>query len=296
MTAVQTNRGTKDKPKYKSGKPVRRRGRSGRGFWIVGALVVVVGVAAVVAFGGGSKSTVKDQLAGSALLAKVTSVPTKVSDQVGIGTAATTPKAITAPLLKVSGKPHILYLGAEYCPYCAAERWPMVIALSRFGTFSGLKLTHSSGTDLLPNTQTFSFHGSTYRSTWISFSGVEMQSNVRNGDGYATLDSPTAEEMRILNTYDRPPYVGASGSGGGIPFIDFGGRFVVSGATYDAGVLQGKSHDQIAAALSDPTSAVSQGAIGAANSFTAAICSLTGDQPSGVCSGPTIQSIERTMH
>ena len=286
---------TANKAKYKAGKPVRR-GRSGRGFWIAGAIVVVVGVAAVVAFGAGSKSTTTDQLAGSALLAKVTSVPTKVSDQIGIGSAVAAPKPITAPALTVGGKPHILYVGAEYCPYCATERWPMVIALSRFGTFTGLKLTHSSGTDVFPNTQTFSFHGATYQSKWISFSGVEMQSNERKGDSYAKLDSLSAEELRILDTYDRAPYVAGAGAGGGIPFIDFGGRFVVSGATFDAAVLAGKSHDQIASALSDPASAISQGAIGAANSFTAAICVLTGDQPKSVCSDPAIQNIGRTLH
>jgi hypothetical protein len=32
----------------------------------------------------------------------------------------------------------MLYIGAEYCPYCAAERWPLVMALSKFGTFSNL--------------------------------------------------------------------------------------------------------------------------------------------------------------
>ena len=38
------------------------------------------------------------------------------------------------PALTSGGKPEILYVGAEYCPYCAAERWAMVVALSRFGT------------------------------------------------------------------------------------------------------------------------------------------------------------------
>ena len=41
-------------------------------------------------------------------------------------------------LLTADGKPLVLYVGAEYCPYCAAERCAMVQALSRFGTFSNL--------------------------------------------------------------------------------------------------------------------------------------------------------------
>src|SRR5215471_17073708 len=38
-----------------------------------------------------------------------------------------------APLTS-GGKPEMLYIGAEYCPYCAAMRWSMAVALSRFGT------------------------------------------------------------------------------------------------------------------------------------------------------------------
>ena len=57
---------------------------------------------------------------------------------------ATAPPRQEANLLltatDASGKtvPEILYMGAEYCPYCAAQRWSTIIALSRFGKFSGL--------------------------------------------------------------------------------------------------------------------------------------------------------------
>ena len=32
-------------------------------------------------------------------------------------------------LTNSAGKPEIVFVGAEYCPYCAAERWPIVMAL-----------------------------------------------------------------------------------------------------------------------------------------------------------------------
>jgi hypothetical protein len=168
----------------------------------------------------------------------------------------------------------------------------MVVALSRFGTFTGLRTTHSAGADVFPNTATFSFHGATYQSRWISFTGVEMESNVRQGDGYAPLDTATSAQQAILTTYDRAPYVGTSSTGGGIPFIDFGGKFLVSGATFDPAVLQGKSADEIATALSDPTSKIALGAIGAANTFTAAICTLTHNQPAAVCTSPAITKLQ----
>ena len=53
------------------------------------------------------------------------------------------------PKLTQDGKPLIVYVGSEYCPYCAATRWPLALALGRFGTFSGLRVTHSSTTDVV---------------------------------------------------------------------------------------------------------------------------------------------------
>ena len=41
--------------------------------------------------------------------------------------------------LSSGGKPEVLYVGTEFCPYCAAESWSLIVALSRFGQFSGLQ-------------------------------------------------------------------------------------------------------------------------------------------------------------
>ncbi len=38
----------------------------------------------------------------------------------------------------LDGKPEVLFVGAEFCPFCAAERWPLIVALSRFGRFTAL--------------------------------------------------------------------------------------------------------------------------------------------------------------
>ncbi len=270
-----------------------RQRRTSRAPWIIAAVVVVIGVAAVAAIASGRHGAANDQLAPAALVTKVTSLPATVFDTVGTGDAKPAPTPITAPALTSGGKPQILYVGAEYCPYCATERWPMVIALSRFGTFSGLRTTHSSSTDVFPNTQTFSFHGASYESNWIAFTGVEMQSNQRQGDGYASLDTLTPAQQQVFDTYDRAPYVGTDpASSGAIPFIDFGGKFVSAGATYDPAVLQGKSATEIADALSNPAGDIARGAVGAANSFTATICKLTKNQPAVVCSDPAITKIE----
>lgn len=277
---------------------VRRKQSRSRVFWIVAVVVVVIGVAIVVASrpgssnkSGGSTSSAEQPMPAS-VVAKTTPVPESVFESVGRGSATGTPTAVSAPALTVDDKPSIVYLGAEYCPYCATERWPIVIALSRFGTFTGLKATHSSTTDVFPSTQTFSFHGATYTSPYLSFTGTELESNQPQGDGFAPLDTPTAQEQQLLDTYDKAPYIGTDSSAGGIPFIDFGGKFVSGGATYDPGVLQGKTAAEIAAALHDPSSPISKGAIGVANVFTATICSLTHNQPASVCTSPAITKLE----
>ena len=96
----------------------------------------------------------------------VTNIPASVYNKVGVTspTVAVTPPTVISgqPPMTLNGKsPAMLYYGAEYCPYCAAERWAMTAALSRFGTWSNLKITASSHTDVDPETHTFSYYGAT---------------------------------------------------------------------------------------------------------------------------------------
>ncbi len=56
----------------------------------------------------------------------------------------------------------------------------------------------------------------------------------------------------------------------------------------DEVMARGKTGAQIAAALNDPSSPIAQGAIGAANYMTAAICTMTGNQPDRAA--PRLQS------
>src|SRR5271155_4359240 len=46
--------------------------------------------------------------------------------------------AAKTPLLVSNGRPEVIFLGAEFCPYCSVERWSLVMALSKFGNFSHL--------------------------------------------------------------------------------------------------------------------------------------------------------------
>jgi hypothetical protein len=220
---------------------------------------------------------------GAALPASVaknlTTVPASTLTAVGPGTAyAKSVTSISGAPLTANGKPEVLYIGAEYCPYCATERWAMVVALSRFGTFSGLHGIYSSSTDTPASVPTVTFYKSTYTSPYLTFTPVETTTQDRN----TPLQTPTAAQQALLNKYDAPPYVSAQ-SKGAIPFIDFGNKYLVSGAQYNPAVLAGMTWSQVAAALKDPASPVAKGANGAANLLTAAICKLTNNQPSNVC-------------
>src|SRR5579884_3553457 len=140
---------------------------------------------------------------------QVTNVSPSVLQAVDIGNVTTKPIYIPSqPALNgPNGKPEFFYFGAEYCPYCAAQRWSMLVALSRFGTFQNLSITTSSASDVYASTPTFSFYGSSYSSSYIDFVSVETTTNQPDGNGgYVTLETPTADEQQIVNKYDAPPY------------------------------------------------------------------------------------------
>jgi thiol-disulfide isomerase/thioredoxin len=280
---------------------VRRRNRL---LLASGAIVVVVAVvlALVLLQGGNSGSSATP--AGSpgptgasltALVDKVTSVPAATLDQVGSGAATTAPSSISGTPLTSGGKPEMLYIGAEYCPYCAAERWAMIVALSRFGTFQGLATTRSAAVngagsaEPFPNTATFTFAHSSFTSKYLTFTPVEEFTNIpdKSTGGYTPLMALTPAQQALLQQYD-------AANQGAIPFIDFGNKYTSVGATYNPGVLAGLTWSQIAADLYTPSSPVAQGALGAANYTTAAICRLTGNEPATACT-PAVKALQAKL-
>ena len=231
----------------------------------------------------------------SQVVSEITSVPASTLNAVGAGTGVSKliPTKPGQPLLTSNGKPEIVYMGAEYCPYCAAERWALVVALSRFGTFSGLHLIHSTSYDVFSNTSTLSFYKSTYTSKYISFSPVEMYGEEPGqGQQPPALQQPTASQKALMAKYDAPPYI-ASNEAGSFPFVDFANQYLVLGAQYLPSQLGsqeqensshfGLSWTQIAADLKNPSSPVTQNILGAANSITAAICKVDKNAPASVC-------------
>ena len=212
----------------------------------------------------------------------ITNLPSSEFDTVGQGTAKSLIQPISGTTLTgATGKTEVMYLGAEYCPYCAAQRWPLIIALSRFGTFSGLETTTSSSTDVYPNTVTFTFRSSTYTSQYIDFHSVETLDRDQN-----KLQTPSPTDQQLIDRYN---------SAGTIPFLDFGNHYASTGAYYLPDVISGMSWLALADTLKQPDSAQAKAIIGSANLITAAICKVNADQPGSVCSSATIQNLEKNL-
>ena len=282
-----------DVVEFSSGKP----GYLGRKRLLIAgvavAVIVVAGVAVLVGVkpGGTGAAAGHGNPAPGQLVAQVTGVPAGLAEAAGDGhgqvTAALT--SVRGAPLVARGKPEVLYVGTEYCPYCAAQSWAVIVALSRFGTFSGLSTIRSGNYRPYPNLDTWTFYGSAYASRYLTFVPVETKSNVltartanpQKGSSYTRLQTLTAGQQAIYNRYDKTRVV---------PFLDFGNRSVIVGSSFDPLVLQKLTWSQIAASLRQPVSLAGWAILGAANYFTAAICQLTDDRPARACT-PVVRKL-----
>lgn len=259
---------------------------------IVGALTAVIAAVAVllaVGLGAPNPNTPTRSRAPAGVVYAATHPNPAVLATVGV-TGATNPFVAlptTTPRLAVGGLPQIVYVSADYCPFCAARRWSLVAAMSRFGTFSDLALTSSSGTDIYPNTSSFSFHGSTYSSPYIRLTTVETETRDRT-----PLETPPAATALLLEQFDVPPYTTQTGA---IPFLDIGGVYLSIGGGYSPALLQGMTAQQIAKVIRDPNSPVGRAIMADANVITAAVCSVTGGQPGSVCGVAPMPQIVATL-
>jgi thiol-disulfide isomerase/thioredoxin len=247
---------------------------------VFGVLVIVIVLIAAKTFSNTpTQSGTGSGSAAASVARQLSTVPAATLDAVGKGSASPLIATKGQPPLTADGKPRIVYMGAEYCPYCAAERWAMTVALSRFGSFSGLKLIHSSSSDVYPNTPTLTFAHATYTSKYVDFSPVEMYGLKNNG---IIFQKPTSAESALMAKYDAAPYV-PSADASSFPFVDIGDQYLVIGAQYIPSTLAGLSWSEVASDVRDPSSAVAKGIDGAANSITAAICKITKNAPAAVC-------------
>jgi hypothetical protein len=257
--------------------------------WLLvgGILVMVVVVVGIFIYLSRQPASEPPPPSAEAAFNTITHINPSLLAQVNTGSATNLMKPVKGgpPLTGPTGKPEVFYAGADYCPFCAAQRWALIVALSRFGTFSNVS-ANTSGEN---NISTFTFHNSTYKSQYIDFVPIEMQDNQRN-----PLETPTPAQQQLISTYDAPPYTSPD-SAGSIPFIDIANQLVSAGSYYSPDVLTGHSWDDIASQIKDPSTDISKNVLGAANYLTAAICVATQNQPASVCAADPIPQIEKSL-
>lgn len=179
-------------------------------------------------------------------------------------------------------QPGVLYVGADFCPYCASLRWPLAIALMRFGQLDGLHTMRSSPDDVYPDTTTINFVKATFASDHIRFQAVETAD--RHGKRLQPL---TGQAAQLFQKFDAPPYTKQPG---GIPFLYIGGKWLLLGTLVSPEAFGKQSWEKIADQLADPHSKLFKAVLPQANLLTAAICDTTGGQPAQVCKAPGVQA------
>ncbi len=206
-------------------------------------------------------------------------VPDATLAAVGLPTAVTPPAPVAhARTLGSHGRPAVVLVESDHCPYCTLERWAVLVALSRFGTFTELGSTVSSpANDVFPGLQSWTFTGARFHSPSLSFDPVELDARFEVPAG-TRLDGPQAQT-----------WAAAKRAGGGVPYLSIGGRYRSIGAIANPAVLVGLTSTQIAHDLNDPTSSVAKVIDGSANYLIAAMCEVATGTPPPICATRTIQ-------
>jgi len=273
--------------------PAPRARRIPRRYLALGLIIVaicVLGVLVLVRDDSGPPSSPTTETftpAPSSLITAVASVPASVFDTVGVSSPdipVTAPHEVgtgrQAPWKASDGdspaRPVVFFYGAEFAPYPAAERWPLVLALSRFGTFKKLGLMQSSMTTAFADLSTYTFWQSSYSSPYVTFQPVERYSSLNaTGARYLGLERPTAKEAGAITLFGEGSTTFA--------LLDVANRYVLTGAAFTPGALTGLTQNQIAGYLTTPASPLTQAVVASANEISASICAVDGQEPGAVC-------------
>jgi len=157
------------------------------------------------------------------------------------------------------GKLFVFFMGAEHCPYCAAERWAIVRALSKYGQWSGLKQTMSAARDEpFLNLPTYDLIEATYTSPHIEFVSREIKDR-----DFKPLQKLLKTEEKIVRRYNPEKH---------IPFLLIGGRFMQLEAGFSAKIFIGHTFRQTETELKKIESEIRKAIDDEANIISALMC------------------------
>jgi hypothetical protein len=256
-----------------------------RRYWLL-SVMVVVGVitsVAILRFAGvgGGTNVVSEQPSPSAgkldprlALTRMASVPLSTLVHAPTDGLLTSLQTVDGSSLTANNKPELLFISTEPCPSCAAERWPLYVALSKFGTFT-VQPDPVDSAGQGNSVPTLSFSGATYESPYLSFVSV---------GNIATTSSATSDRPhQTLNPAEQTLWY--SVNGGSVPFLAFGGTHVIPIAQYSYEPLQGISFYAVASEIGRNSTTIGADIDASAGQLIESICtSLSDNQPAAVCS------------
>ncbi len=236
--------------------------------------------------------------------------------------------------IEMDSKPTFVFIGAQGCPFCAAMRWPVAIALSRFGNFSRLFYDRSATIDANIPTIMFNFseqkyvaaaseppvyngqapygdeyptpfsYGAYYSSPYLNFEPFDELggSFLINITGIKAISPQIYSKVYLEGVSSNATSPNGFGikyfSIGGVPFFDIDNKYVFDGAilnTRALGLAVNGTHAAFLYALENPNqSPLGQTALGAANLLTAEICT-TLNNTAQVCKLPYIVKLESML-
>ena len=235
------------------------------------------------------------------VLRTLASEPVATFDAVGVtapNTGLTPPTVVTGqPAMYSEEKPDVLFVGSEYCPFCAAERWPLVLALSRFGTFGVLHDMESSTTSVFPGLQSFSFFDASYTSPYLTFTGVELYSDVAAANGVFTKISSLTPGQQALVAHYQSAGQSAAGQtvGGTYPLVDIDNVMVSTTSGFSPAMILRLPRSTIIGDLKDGTTSDSRAIVASANYLSAGICMATHQNPSSVCTSKGVRAAAQAL-
>ena len=166
---------------------------------------------------------------------------------------------VSKDTMRRGGKLFVFFMGAEYCPYCAAERWAIVRSLQKFGQWDGLKQTISAARDEpFLNLPTYDFTKDTYTSPHIEFVAREIQDRE-----FKPLDKILKTEEKLLRKFNPKKE---------IPFLLIAGRFAQIGSGFTPKIFIGHTFRQTETELKKVESEIRKTIDEEANIISALLC------------------------
>ncbi len=265
-----------------------RRMIRARWTWLITVAVVTVAAVAITAIQREESAPVAHPvvtLAPASTVQAVAGIPAAALQTVGTGSIS---RGLTPlrglPYMESGGLPVIRYVTNEACPYCAAESWVVVAALSQFGSFHDLGLSESANKEVFANVPAFTFYGATYSSRYLIFRAAETTSNEPGKSGsFLPLERLGTADQAMVSLLDGARATTAGALPGTAPVLDVANRFYEIGAPFSPALLANQSMAAVATALTQPASPIAQAVDGAANWLAAAICSTDGFAPARTC-------------